>query len=111
MFSGKFPSHFSALFTSDSGRTCFSPMRPLQLNFADLFLPLPLSAALRVPRSALFCSLWDELSREGVGVESLFSWQGTEELLQQMVNAHFNKFIVSPPGLSDTANTGRILTV
>ncbi|XP_072281791.1 AP-5 complex subunit beta-1 [Pyxicephalus adspersus] len=88
----------NATFNTENGCTYNSKLDPLHITFPEHFAPLPVppSCPLDV-RYHLFGSLWHALQPDDQNQceESIFCHKMSKETLQEFVQSHFSKFLVS----------------
>ncbi|XP_067873577.1 AP-5 complex subunit beta-1 [Heterodontus francisci] len=88
----------SAIFTREDGSTCCSQLEPVDVGFSRLFLTLPVPtnwpSKIKV---SLFNQLWTSLVQpeSSQSVLSRFCFKTTLRPLSELVNLHFQKYVVS----------------
>ncbi|XP_067826728.1 AP-5 complex subunit beta-1 isoform X2 [Heptranchias perlo] len=88
----------SAIFTTEDGRTCCSQLEPVDVGFSRLFLPLPvLTNWPSKIKASLFNQLWTSLVQTESSQSDLsrFCFKTAQRPLSELVNLHFQKYVVS----------------
>ncbi|XP_072442789.1 AP-5 complex subunit beta-1 [Chiloscyllium punctatum] len=90
--------HTRAVFTREDGSTCCSQLEPVDIGFARLFLALPVPTNWPLEMKArLFNQFWESLLQTGSSqsVLSRFCFTTVQRPLSELVNLHFQKYVVS----------------
>ncbi|XP_078414321.1 AP-5 complex subunit beta-1 [Cetorhinus maximus] len=88
----------SAIFTREDGSTCCTQLKPVDIGFSRLFLTLPVPTYWPSKiKASLFNQLWTSLvqTESSQSVLSRFCFKTAQRPLSELVNLHFQKYVVS----------------
>ncbi|XP_051895151.1 AP-5 complex subunit beta-1 [Pristis pectinata] len=93
-----FTLHTNAIFTTEDGDTYCSQLEPVDVDFSQLFLPLPVPLSWPPDvKASLFKKLWTSLiqTESSQSAFSRFCFKTAQRPLCELVRLHFQKYVVS----------------